>query len=79
MKEFLIDILNSYFLHCKHTAPESFSEHINRLGNNDYRVVSYTEEDDICNYLVVSESRKKRLNLRFELTPNRYVKSISIE
>lgn len=78
MKEFLIDILNSYFLHCKHTAPESFTEHINRLGNNDYKVVSYSQDDSSCNYTVVSESRKKKLSLRFELTPTSYVKSIEI-
>lgn len=78
MKEFLIDILNSYFLHCKHTAPESFTEHINRLGNNDYKVVSYSQDDSSCNYTVASESRKKKLNLRFELTPTSYVKSIEI-
>lgn len=78
MKEFLIDILNSYFLHCKHSAPESFKEHINRLGNNDYKVVSYSQDDSSCDYTVVSESRKKKLTIRFELTPTNYVKSISI-
>lgn len=78
MKEFLIDILNSYFLHCKHTAPESFTEHINRLGNNDYKVVSYSQDDSSCIYTVVSESRKKKLSLRFELTQTSYVKSIEI-
>ena len=79
MKEFLIDILNSYVLHCKHTAPESLKEHIDRLGNNDYKVVSYSEEDNVCTYLVASESRRKKLTLRFELTEKLYVKSISIE